>query len=156
MTPVSISQESIRQEIIKKELDELLAIAERSTASIDSLMDKRQETYLRIFGYLLIAPTLVLSMGKASVVGKEFGLGGAAPFVVPILSLFITYLIVAAALQYRKMKRTERELRLERNVHGRLVSLLDGQYRRMDSEHISSVARATIDIRMRRLDRGPV
>ena len=153
MTPVSISQESNRQESIKKELDELLSMAERSTASIDRLIDTRQETYLRSIGYILVTGILVLATGRAIVVGKEFGLGGAAPFVGLLVGLLTPYLVVAVVLQLRKLKRTESDLKLERHIHGRLVSLLDEQSRRMDREPLSLVERVTIDFRMKRLDR---
>ena len=151
MTPASISQENISQESIKKELDELLAMAERSTASIDTLFDTWQETILRTSGCGAIAALLLVAMGITGFAGKNLGLGESAPFVAMFLGILTGYLAYAAFLQFRKMRRTERELRLERHIHGKLVSLLHEQSRRMDIESISFVARATIDIRMRRL-----
>lgn len=151
MTPVSISQEKI-----VKELDELLALAETSTAAIDTLIDTRQETLLRSGGYLLSACILVLAMGITSVFGKGLGLGANIPVVVLFLGLLSAYLAYALLLQYTKLKRAERDLTLERHIHGQMVSFLDEASRRMDSETLSTVARATIDIRMRRLNRGTV
>ena len=99
MTPVTTSKEvSASQEIIKKELDELLAMAEASTTSIEALFDTRQKTLLRTVGYVLIQAILLVLVAMGITGSKELGLGESTRFVAVFLCPLIGFFTYAAFL----------------------------------------------------------
>jgi len=148
-----MSYDSEIQESLKKELDELIAMAESSAASINTLVDARRQKGLTLGIYLLIAviPALLLLWSKELRFGENLG---AAHLVLLFLALLSSFLAFACFLQFMKLREIGRDLNLERSIYGKLVSLIDDQFRRMESgKNLSIVMRATIDNRIKRLDR---
>ena len=147
------------QESLRKELDELIVLAEKSASSIDTLSDSRRHTLVILVSNLLIHVVVVFAMTIMNQ-RKDLWFGEISPtanFILVILGLLIvSFGAFLSFLQYMKLRKTVHDLFLERHIHGRLVSLLDEQSRRMDSKPLSIVTRATIDIRIKRLDRGTV
>ena len=141
------------QDSLKNQLDELIVMAEASAASINILIDSRRQAGLRLGIYLLIAviPALLTLWSKALRFGESLG---AAHLVVLFLALLSSLLAYACFLQFIKLRKTGHDLNLEQSIHGKLVSLINEQFRRIDNGKTLSLAtHAAIDIRIKRLAR---
>ena len=142
---------------IIEDFENLLDLAEESSKKIDVLLQVREKQKIRsifsisvvyifvVFTYFFVRYFLVDSyfMSSYKAVCVIF-LG----LILAISSFWIVY------KNYFFMKKIIRELRIERNIHETLISMLDDQKQRLFYEkQLSSVALAIYEIRMRRLDR---
>lgn len=141
----------------RNELEEIIVLAESSAASIDTLIDTRNQTALKMSACGFIAASavvgaIILSQSKEPRFGANADI---VNLIALLLGLAIALLVIAGYLQYMKFKKNVQELLLERSIHGNLISLLDEQLRRMENGRtLSIVALTTINIRIKRLDRA--
>lgn len=144
-----------------QELEELLTLGEASTATLDKIsqvVDKfRTQTMLSlIVGYVVGAiavgcVSMILDRKAASDTALFYLLLGGAG-----LGFVVTTALIATVFtRFRQNRNALRELRVERDIHSRLISMIDQQMQRViHSENISPVMRATFEIRVRRMERS--
>lgn len=143
-----------------EELSELIAMAEKSAADIDALAESITQAKISIIA-ITVATTVVTMICVIFMLNAAIGrfqhygydqliqIGAAG-----LLALTISAGTYAAYTRLLRMRRLMRDLRLERDITDRLVSLIEPQFswvRRVET--VSPVAIATLEIRIRRLSR---
>ncbi|WP_336234208.1 hypothetical protein [Enterobacter bugandensis] len=142
---------------IIEDFEKLLELAEESSKKIDILLQVREKQKMRsIFSILVVYAFAVFTyfFTKYVFVGSYFmsSYKEAYAMVLLISVGFVSFWIIYK--NYFFVRKIIRELRIERNIHETLISMLDDQKQRLyHSEQISSVAFAIYEIRMQRLDR---
>ncbi len=144
---------------IEKELFDLIELAEISTKQIDNL-SKTLESYRNIimFFYLfLIASSLILYYSLYRYARFDFRQQSEADLFLVLIAVAISLIVGFAFVIYRRVvfsRKLSRELNVERDIQIRLMSLIDDQRQRVETlTEISPVAQATLEMRLRRLDR---
>lgn len=143
------------------ELNELIALAERSTATIDTLAAEFSQGQLQILltAFLTMVTTVSFLLVSLSAFVGSLSIGGyqgvtQAAFITLSLSVGVGGIYVLHS-RLMRLRRLKRDLALERDISARLLSMIDDQYHRVSrASPLSPVALATIEIRVRRLDRS--
>ncbi|CAK7066679.1 MAG: hypothetical protein CITR_02955 [Citrobacter freundii] len=135
-----------------KDFEQLLAMAEESSEKIDSLLQIREKQKLRLIVFTIFtysfAATLAIFKFYSSLI-PQFR----------IVFILASVIVIGACLwviikNIFIIKKMNRELHIEKDIHERLISLLDEQKQRLyQIESLSPVAHAVYEIRMRRIDR---
>lgn len=138
------------------ELNELLDLAEQSAKTIDELVERLDGARLRVLLNVVVLYALLTSLGYfAFYAGGEYVITSS----LRVASTALGMVLVGGSLSllysyFLRMRKTRRDLRVEQDIHNRLMSLIDGQKRRLDDDDLfSPVAEATFSMRLRRLDR---
>ncbi|UXZ95866.1 hypothetical protein K3169_26780 [Pseudomonas phytophila] len=138
------------------ELNELVDLAEQSAKAIDELVERLDGARLRVLLNVVVLYALLISLGYfAFYSGSDYSISSSWK----VASTAFGMVVVGGSLSllysyFLRMRKTSRDLRVEQDIHNRLMSLIDGQKRRMDADgYFSAVAEATFSIRLRRLDR---
>lgn len=141
------------------ELEELYKLAEASTGALDRLeLDSDRLRFRSLLSLLVGYVCIALGVGAIVFLNKEMsGIGGmglyaVASFFLIISGVFLTYM----AFEFvRRRRALNKEKLIEADIHQRLVVLIDDQMNRVSlSGRLSPVARATYEIRARRMWRG--
>ncbi|MBL8236937.1 MAG: hypothetical protein JNM66_05935 [Bryobacterales bacterium] len=143
---------------IVRELQDLVSLAETSSESIDRLNEVRERNILAtLFGGLMVYGGLILafvisldSKGQIAALGAKYQIGaGAGAGTLMLAGVYTLYRAL------RSRERVRHDLGVEREIHGRILSLIDDQMRRLEAGPVlSPVALVTLEIRIRRLYRG--
>lgn len=167
MSPNDSSDDLDAQRTLLDEYGALIDLGVESSKALDSLSRSLENARLSIYGsitggYILLLSTF-LSVARLSDIFDIIGGAGRKELDIgSVLILIATFLlaILASALLYLGFRRFNdlrhyrRELQTEREIHDRLMSLIDDQKRRVQRlRSISPVTMATLDIKVRRLDR---
>lgn len=154
-------QVQVSQDPRLKELDDLLILAEQSTNNIDrflSVIDRLRTQFLLyiVVGYVLLG----IGFGLIFLERESQGLLSPLGFTVTRIAGIITASFIAgmsvwtAFSRQQRLRAVRRDAHTEHDIHARLLSLIDEQYRRVKQNGLlSSVGQATVEIRLRRLDR---
>lgn len=146
-------------QMLLDELEGLVKLAEESSAEVDRIknaVDKIRTNGIVSIGsiYLVVSGLSYLSLQLTnsvppksdpvlSVVGVAVGVLVGAAFL---------YLFANKMARYKALKQS---LKVEREIHDRLVVMVDEQMRRIKNEFgVSPVILATLEMRIRRLDRS--
>lgn len=143
-----------------EDLEGLIALAEKSISHIDFLVQKALTGRVKLLASYLATGLLVAT-------GMLYFLGIFAQQGAERKDIYIQIIIIAAIggivfggsfitlLQSRSLKRLRRDTLLEYDVIHRLTSLIDDQFRMVAiQDGVSTVQLATLEIRIRRLDRS--
>lgn len=145
---------------IIQEYEELIDLAGESSQTIDHVSQIVERTRVSVFSIIGVAYALMGGVGAAALASKPTRLdltrfdgflffAGIALAVVLVAALL--YLAFTRSLLLRRYRNT---LETEREIHDRLMSLIDQQKRRVDLyDLLSPVAMATLDMKVMRLDR---
>ncbi len=143
---------------ILSQLEQLIGLAENSAKSIDELQEALSRLRIRVF--YVVSFIYILALGSAIffVYLVDAVKGGYS--IIWQFGLVTTVLLVAMVftklmIELRRSKdRTQRELMVESHTQQELISLIDGQLRRLsiDDEYFPMDA-AILNIRVRRLER---
>jgi hypothetical protein len=138
------------------ELNELVDLAEQSAKAIDELVERLDGARLRVLLNVVVLYALLISLGYfAFYSGSDYLISSSWK----VASTALGMVLVGGSLSllysyFLRMRKASRDLRVEQDIHNRLMGLIDGQKRRMDADDFfSPVAEATFSIRLRRLDR---
>lgn len=141
----------IEKKVIE-DFEKLLDLAELSSKEIDSLLQFREKQKMRL---LFTVSTLyifsIITFFVINYLPPEFDKE------VILLALTIIGVTGLSFYLYKHFfisKKINRELRIERNIHEKLISMLDIQKQRLyENDALSSLSYAIYEIRLQRLDR---
>lgn len=143
-----------------KELEDLLVLAETSAETIDRLVAMVDKVRVSLLGSVAVVYILASAGALAlmrSFTAFEGASSGAELWLLGLGAASISLAVGAAYLGYSlflRLTKARRELTVEKDIHDRIVSMIDSHKRRVyEYEALSPVALATFEIRMRRLDR---
>ncbi|MBV4513294.1 MULTISPECIES: hypothetical protein [Pseudomonas] len=143
-------------ERLVEELNELVALAEQSAKAIDELVERLDAARLKVLLNSAVLYALLISLGYFALYsGNDFVISGTWRVVSTALGLvFVCGSLSLLYSYFLRMRKIKRDLRVEQDIHDRLMGLIDGQKRRLDADDFfSPVAEATFSIRLKRLDR---
>jgi hypothetical protein len=143
-----------------KELDELIKLAEVSAERVDSMIERAQRVRLIIavtgmIVYIVVALAFWMASRFLAVNAANLN-----PEITTIISGALAAISFFAYLywvhgRFREAQRLSRDVKLEREVLDRVISLIHDQLSRVTSyRQLSAVMRATFEIRVKRLDRA--
>lgn len=147
---------------VVKELEDLIILAESSTSTIDTLftdLDKCRSRklmyYNSCFISILFEVILVKILVDINFIGKN------SELYILLFTILFFILLIACFMANKslsmKAKRIYREIKIEQDVHNKLISIIEDQLRRIKMyDCLSQVALATMEIRIRRLDRTDI
>ncbi|WP_139188771.1 hypothetical protein [Variovorax sp. OV700] len=144
----------------ESELDELIALAEQTTASKDALETELEKGRSQL--WLLFSVTTVGSViSMMAAISALLGGFQLAQYTIPSqIILIVMALLFSVGGGYMITRRIsflqhiKRDLQLEREICLSLLSMIDDQIQRvLRRQTLSPVALATIQIRIKRLDR---
>lgn len=138
------------------ELNELVDLAEQSAKTIDELVERLDGARLKVLLSVVVLYALLISLGYFALYsGNDYLISGSWRVVSTALGLVVVGGSLSLLYSYfLRMRKTKRDLRVEQDIHNRLMGLIDGQKRRLDAnDFFSPVAEATFSMRLKRLDR---
>lgn len=143
------------------ELEGLLQLAEQSSTKIDQLNTAiariRQRIIIATMVAYLAFSGLALGAPYLEEVSKSISSTSYAKALLVILAITCTiFAVVLLFINFSQLRVLKRVFRVEKDIHDRLILMVDEQLRRLNSNTLTAVARATIEIRVRRLDRSDI
>jgi hypothetical protein len=153
--------DSSNESLIESELEELVSLAEQSTNQIDDISTAIAVSEMRlIWPGLVCFVSLIISAFVIDNIQFLFGVQGDERLLIKLFLFLVMFSLVTSVgflfkIRITEIKRMRRDLLLERDISGRLLSLIEEQIRRVRIENkLSPVTLATFEIRTRRLDRS--
>lgn len=145
-----------------RELEELIALGEQSSRAIDSMVEalgrlKVRIAFISVVIYFLIVASLwfVLELKQVSDFLRASHLIATPAALLGIACMLI--LVYWLSTKFKELQVLARDIKFERRVLQRVVSLIDQQMRRVNGRaELSPVALATYEIRIIRMDRTNV
>lgn len=140
-----------------KELNELLKLAEESTANFDKLsstIEKAQTSlFQNIFLIYILFTLAVYGLTKPDLIGEKFILLTSA--FSAILMIFSAFYIRYTLTSFRRLKSLKRDAKIEHDIQQKIISLVDDQSRRVRRDGIiNTITAISLDTRLKRLDRS--
>jgi len=143
---------------ILSQLEQLIGLAESSAKSIDELQETLSKLRLRVFYvvsfiYILALGSIIFFVYLVDVVRGAYSIIWQFGLVATVLLVAMVFTKLMIELR-RSKDRAQRELMVESHAQQDLISLIDGQLRRLaiDDEYFPMDA-AILNIRVRRLER---
>jgi hypothetical protein len=137
-----------------RDMSDLVSLAEASAQRLDQIdLQRERSLTLLLLGCAMGAIGIFIGVAIGSAIEQFAGIPArvAATVCGATLTLFTGY---SVGLFWSRRKRLTRSMFVERHVHERLVLLIDDQKRLLVGEgKLSSVAIATLELRISRLDR---
>lgn len=145
----------------QQELDALVSLAEDSTTRIDQLVESRDRAQMQFWLYLVGAYFAVVT-ATATLIWLKEQQHTAPTFVLAIVAIGAVVALIGTGglallgrARRQRVNQMRRDEMSERAIQHRLVSLIDDQMRRVEHRgEMSALALATLEIRLRRLDRS--
>lgn len=137
-----------------QETEELISLAEKSTLSIDNLLESNSKIKKKYIALAVLVYAFISSMFvtlTTSTLRFSFNIDS-----IIILSgtLFFSAMALWAVFLVQDSKKIKRDLQVELAIHSRLMSMLDDQiFSCPPYVEVSPVVIATFEMRVRRLDR---
>ncbi|WP_124551830.1 hypothetical protein [Methylophilus methylotrophus] len=133
---------------------ELINLAEEVTKNIDRITYDLDKARFNFIVSLAIAYSFVFV-----IVLVEFGIiyiqGDTPRLIIQLFSTSIMIFVFFFSYRYSlRIKAIKRDYRIEKNIHDKLISLIDDNLRRVTNNKLTSISFLTLDIRLRRLDRS--
>lgn len=145
----------VASELLFKELEGIIKLAEESSANIDKIVSsinriRQQNVFMSLAAYIVISTMgyLAYSFDVSGDISKPLKL----TIFTSIIILFVFFYVLMKKVQ--QIRYLRRSLRVEEDIHHKLIIMLDEQLERVKAEtNLSPVVRATAEMRIRRLDR---
>lgn len=159
--PPMTENTSLSSNPVLQELGEMLNLAEESTANIDRFADHLDRVQLQMWGYAAGAYIVLgLSLGTLAWVTDSYRQITTVIFITTVITAIVGIaasigLGFVARARFLRLKSMRRDERAERDIQEKLISLIDEQTRRVKHDWtLSTISVATLEIRLRRLDRS--
>jgi len=145
------------QDIILRELEELLSIAEDNTKKIAGMQEiishHRDGLLYKTIGLYAILGSLFYAFSYTMGISIPWNL---TPFIQALIIAFAGfstfYFLRLLTINTRQRKRISKELEIERDIHSRLISMIFDQVKRAkQSDRLTTISEALIHIRVERL-----
>lgn len=136
-----------------QETEELISLAEKSTYTVDHLIEIRSKIKKKYIALAILAYAFISTIAVLFLNGHNLSYGVELATILTGVFLLLVIIILAFYLA-QDSKKINRDLKVEFSIHQRLISMADDQISSCSPYvEVSPVVIAIFEMRVRRLDR---